>query len=427
MLSKILSVFRADIVKVSSFTAVSTAVKMVTGFVSVKIFASIIGPGGIALLGQLGNFSTIILTIASGGINSGVTKHIAENRDSASKVSAFINASARITFFFSALAGILLILFSGFLSKQILRSDGYSLVFIIFGFTIILYAFNNLLLSILNGFKEFKKYVIINIITSITGLAFSIALVLIWNIKGALVSYVTYQSVIFFITLAFVKGSGWFKMSDIFSRFNRSAGRQLINFSAMTFVSAMVIPTAQLFIRSYIVERLSMSGAGIWEGMNRISGMYLMIVTTSLSVYYLPKLAETKSNSELKREIIRVFRFIMPVMLIATISIFLFRDLIIGILFTHDFTSMRDLFKYQMTGDFFKIATWIVAYQMWAKGMTVVFISTEIIFNATLVLISVYCINHYRLPGATMAYMLNYILCFIGMVVIFRKQLLYAS
>lgn len=48
-----------DLVKVFSFTAISTMVKMLTSLISVKVVALIVGPSGIALLGQLNNFSSI--------------------------------------------------------------------------------------------------------------------------------------------------------------------------------------------------------------------------------------------------------------------------------------------------------------------------------------------------------------------------------
>ncbi|HEY0897041.1 MAG TPA: oligosaccharide flippase family protein, partial [Sphingobacteriaceae bacterium] len=69
---------KKEMVKVFSLTAVSTLVKMLTGFISVKIISTLIGPAGVALLGQLTNFSTIFLTFSNGGINNGVTKYIAE-------------------------------------------------------------------------------------------------------------------------------------------------------------------------------------------------------------------------------------------------------------------------------------------------------------------------------------------------------------
>ncbi len=418
---------RSDMVRVSSLTAVSTLVKMLTGFVSIKVLATIIGPAGIALIGQLGNFTTMALNFASGGINTGVTRGIAANRENTSSLYDHISTALRITVLFSLLSGFLIILLSSFLSRRILGSDEFRTVFLIFGCTLTLYSLNNLLLAILNGFKEFRKYVVVNIVTSITGMAFSIILVLIWNVKGALISYVTYQSVILIVTIFMVRKSDWFQPRFFKNGLNAGITRELLGFSAMTFVSAIVLPVAQLIVRSYLTGHLSLESAGIWEGMNRISAIYLMVVTMSLSVYYLPKLAETKSDKELRAEIFRVMKFFIPVMAIAVIIIFLLRDVIILLLFTADFSEMRGLFGYQLTGDLFKMATWIIAYQIWAKGMTGLFITTEIIFNTTLVLISIALIRQFSLAGATMAYLVNYILSFFTMVIIFRKQLLHAG
>lgn len=426
-MSGIRGLIRSDMVRVSSLTAVSTLVKMLTGFVSIKVLATIIGPAGIALIGQLGNFTTMALNFASGGINTGVTRGIAANRENPASLYDHISTALRITVLFSLVSGFLIILLSSFLSRRILGSDEYSVVFLIFGGTLTLYSLNNLLLAILNGFKEFRKYVVVNIATSITGMAFSIILVLIWNVKGALISYVTYQSVILIVTIIMVRKSGWFQPRFFKNRMNLGMTKELLGFSAMTFVSAIVLPASQLIVRSYLTGHLSLESAGIWEGMNRISAIYLMVVTMSLSVYYLPKLAETKSDKELRAEIFRVMKFFIPVMTVVVMIIFFLRDVIILLLFTADFSEMRGLFGYQLTGDLFKMATWIVAYQMWARGMAGLFITTEIIFNTTLVLISIALIRQFSLAGATMAYMANYILCFFTMVIIFRKQLLSAG
>jgi len=55
---------------------------MATGLVSNKIIAIYLGPGGLALLGQFSNFIAIATTISSGGITAGITKYVAEYRDS---------------------------------------------------------------------------------------------------------------------------------------------------------------------------------------------------------------------------------------------------------------------------------------------------------------------------------------------------------
>ena len=86
---------KEDIVKVFSFNAISTLVRMLTGLISVKVVASIIGPCGIALLGQLNNFSTILLGVANGGINSGITKYVAEYKEDESAIKKILSNAYR--------------------------------------------------------------------------------------------------------------------------------------------------------------------------------------------------------------------------------------------------------------------------------------------------------------------------------------------
>ena len=56
-------------------------IKMATSFVSIKVISGIIGPAGIAMVGQFMNTITIVNGVATGSINLGVTKYIAEHYD----------------------------------------------------------------------------------------------------------------------------------------------------------------------------------------------------------------------------------------------------------------------------------------------------------------------------------------------------------
>lgn len=79
-------VAKMDIVRVFSFTAISTLVKMLTGLIGVKVVASVIGPAGVALVGQLNNFASIAMAVSSGGINSGIIKYVAEYKDNENRI-----------------------------------------------------------------------------------------------------------------------------------------------------------------------------------------------------------------------------------------------------------------------------------------------------------------------------------------------------
>ena len=121
-----------DIIKVFSLNAMATLVRMCAGMISVKVIAVIIGPAGIALLGQLNNLNTILLGMANGGINTGITKYVAERKDNENEVKKLLSNALRITLTCSIIVGLLLIVGCVPLSRLILMSDEYYYVFIVF-------------------------------------------------------------------------------------------------------------------------------------------------------------------------------------------------------------------------------------------------------------------------------------------------------
>ncbi|MDR0890978.1 MAG: O-antigen translocase [Endomicrobium sp.] len=412
---------KADIVKVFSFTALSTLVKMLTGLVSVKVVASIIGPSGVALVGQLNNFSSMLLSLSSGGINNGITKYVAEYKEDKSKVTQYLSTALRITTICSLFVGVLLILFHNILSKTIMLSSDYGYVFIIFGFTILLYALNAMMISIINGFKEFKRYVAISITGSIIGLVFTVSLVYFWNLKGALISAVTFQSIMFFVTLFMVRKFPWMSINYFKEKFNSDVVKKYARYSLMAFVSAATVPVSQMLLRGYVISEISATEAGWWEAMNRISAAYLMIITSSFSVYYLPRLSEITDRLELRREIFKAYKVIIPMLLVGFTIVYFLRFFIIRLLFTPEFLPMENLFIWQLAGDFFKMCSWLLAFLMVAKSMTKAFISTEIIFAFSFVGLGFLFMHFNGVVGINQGYLINYILYMIVMFIMFRK------
>lgn len=413
----------AEIVKVFSLNAVSTLVRMLTGMISVKIVAAIIGPSGIALLGQLNNMVTILLGVANGGIQSGVTKYVSEYKEDKNEIRRLLSNALRITLFFTLLVAVGLILFHEYLSERILLSCEYGYVFLIFGFTIVLYTLNMLFISILNGYKQFKKYVVVNISGTVIGLLFSVALVFSMGLPGALISAVTFQSVVFGVTLLLCRKCEWFRWENFRCKTDRTIVKKYLKYSFMTIVSLSVVPVSQMVLRGYVISGISMAEAGWWEAMNRISAMYLSVITTSFSIYYLPRLSEISDRIELRYEIFRCYKFIIPMLLTATAVIYLLRHFIIRLLFSPDFYPMENLFIWQLLGDLFKISSWLLAYLMVAKAMAKLFAFTEILFSASFVGLGLLFIKVNGTVGLTQAYMLNYILYLLCMVIMFRGLL----
>lgn len=213
------------------------------------------------------------------------------------------------------------------------------------------------------------------------------------------------------------------KLDNFKSAFDKSEAKKLMSFSAMAITSALTVPISHMVVRDYIGATLSWDDAGYWQAIWYISTIYLMVVTTALGVYYLPKLSEITEKTVLRKEILQGYKVIMPIVILLSLTIFLLKDVIIWILFSEQFIPMRELFLWQLIGDVIKMASWLISYLMLAKAMTKVFVITEILFSLSFVFLSIEFVSNFGLEGVTYAFTLNSFIYFLTMLWITKKEL----
>jgi PST family polysaccharide transporter len=425
---KVRQLLKQEMVYSSFYSAIATLIKIGTAFFLSKIVAVYVGPKGLGLIGQLTNFVTVTLVFAGGGFTNGIVKYIAQYKQFAqTKLGQLISTCFTVSVYSGLVIGAILFATSFFLSGLILGSDQYGSVFRVFGATVVFYSLNNFFLSLANGYKDYKRYNFINSLGSVIGLALSFLLMRIWGINGALLATVTNQSVIFFINYFFViRKAEWFDLQFLRLKISTTEIRALSRYLLMAVVAAVCAPIAQMCVRWQISRDFSLSHAGIWEAVNRISNLYLMFITISLTTYYLPKLSETAEPRALKQEIVKVYKFIMPLVIICSASIYLCRHLIIRILFTDEFGEAESLFAFQNLGDVLKISSWLLAFLLVAKGKHKLYIFSEVFFNLTFVLLSILCLRYGGFRYVSLAYTINYLLYGIYMFLVVKFFILKA-
>jgi len=413
----------ADLIKVFSLTTLASIIKMVAGLLGSKILALLLGPAGIAYVNQINNFVSITKSFSTGGINTGITKFVAQNREHPNKKEIYISNGVKITLFLSIIATIVCFLFAKTFSLSLFNSEEYIFVFYYCGASLMFSSFNKFFISVINGLKEYKKFVLVNISNSIVGLLFTILLVLLWGIKGALISVVTYQSIVFFITIYQIKEFNLLKANYFIGKINMSAIMDLLNYSIMAGVSAIIIPISQILVRNHITLIFSITEAGIWSGMNSISNAYLTIITYALSTFLIPKYSELENSLKIKKEIFRILKFVIPLFFLLLVFLYFSRKYIIIILFSQKFSEMSSLFLPQLIGDFFKIISWVIALQLLVNINIKFYMFSEVLFGLNYILLVFILIDKIGFIGATIAYTINYFMYFIVILFFYRKQL----
>ena len=399
-----------NLLKTSALNGVAVLIKTATMFILNKILAVYVGPAGYAAIGQFQNFIQMITTFAGSAINTAVIKYTAEYHEDENKQISVWRAAGSLVLIFSFIFSIIILIFQKQLSLYIFQTAQYQSVFVWFAVFLFLFNLNALFLAILNGKKEVLKLVVANIAGSILSLLVTGFLAVQYHLYGALIALSIYQSIAFFVTLFLCYKANWFKISYLFGRIEPKIAKNFAAFALMALVSAICVPMSQMVIRSYLSQEFGLNYAGYWEAMIRLSAAYLMFVTTTLGVYYLPRLAELTHLDEIKKEVYLGYKFIFPLAVVGGLCVYVMRDWIITLLFSHAFMPMRDLFLWQMIGDSLKIGSWILAYLMLGKAMTKLFVTTEVLFALSSVGLTYVCSKLFGFEGVSIAHLINYAL-----------------
>lgn len=410
------------LIKTSLQNGIAVVIRIVTLLGINKLLAIYVGSAGYAALGQFQNAITMITGFASGATNTGITKYTAEYYNDPSLQHRVWSTAAYIALIGSLLSAIVIICFSKRLSLWLLQDEAYWSIFFLFALFLVFFVFNALLLAILNGKKEITSYVIANIFGSLIGLCVTAILVIYFGLYGALIALAVYQSINFFVTFFICYRTDWFRISYLFSSFDKKIAKDLAQFTLMALTTAISFPISQMCIRQHLGMHFGWEMAGYWEAMCRLSSAYLLLITTTLSVYYLPRLSELSDASCLKKEIVQGYTIILPAVILVALFMYALKDLIITLLFTKEFYPMRQLFLGQLIGDVLKIGSWILAFFMLSKAMTKAYIITEILFSIGFYLAVVLLTKVLGFEGASWAYAINYFIYWIVMYFVIFKN-----
>lgn len=399
--------FKMNLLNTSILNGVAILIKIATMFILNKILAIYVGPSGYAVVGQFQNFTHIVTSLSGGVFNNAIVKYTAENQQDLGKQKLIWKTVGTIILLISSFFAILIFLFREWLSLFLFNTIEYGFVFLWFSFSIFLFNFNMLLLSILNGKKEIYKLVLANILGSIISLLVVGYLAFKYNLNGVLVGLCVYQSIAFFVTLLICQREKWFNFLSLFGGGDRETTKKIFKFALMALVTVILGNIAQIILRNNIVSDFGIMHAGYWDAMNKLSGAYLMMATGIMSIYYLPKFSELNVYSEIKKEIFYAYKYILPLAFLSGLSIIFFKDYIINLMFTKNFSPMSDLVVWHVVGDIFKIGSWVISYLMLGKAMVKIYVYTETFFLLSIIpLVDVFC-YYFGFQGIAIAYCFN--------------------
>ena len=391
------------ILKITSLNTLVVGARLLMSLVVQNLLAQYTGQAGIAKVGQLRNISSMLMSLTSLGTFNGVVKYVSEYKSDQKNLLKLF--STLYVFSFTASIVLFFILFFGasYFSHKLFLSDAYVIVFKVMAVTVPFISMHRIFTGVVNGLSDYKKHAKIEFISHFLAAVLLLVSLYFYSLKGVLVA-IALTPIIQFTVLIIIFGKLLKDYIDFKSiTFKIPFLKQLLGFTAMSFVATVLTNYVEIDLRTLITDKISEAEAGSWTAMSSISKIYMQFLIAIFSLYILPKYATISTSFEFRVEIKKIYKSLVPLVFIGMLLVYVFRNLLIEVIFTEAFLGMAILFKWQLAGDFVRFIANVLAYQFLAKKQIKYFVSTQLFGLAMYYVFGRYYLSSFGTEGVVIA------------------------
>lgn len=395
--------------KITSLNAGVIFVRLFIGFFIQRELTQNLVSGGYAKVGSLRNLMQILSSFTSLGIFNGIVKYVAEHKENKQYLQKLFSTAFVFTIIGSLVTFIILYFFSESISTYFFFSSEYSYIVKIIAVIAPFIAIQRVFYGVINGLSEYKYFAKIELVAYIISSLLTIWFLYQFNLEGVLIAIATIPIIqVIVMMFFFIKVlREYVQFSKI--QFRTPLFKSLLAFSLMSFVSTILLNFVEADIRVMIENKIGPNGADVWTGMTTLSKNYMVFSGAIFTLYVIPKFSGIYSKKDFVKEIVNIYKTLLPLFAIGMFVIFFGRQLFIDYIFV-DYTGMKPLFKWQLIGDFIKLISIVLAHQFFAKRLVRNFIFTEILSLVLFYVFANYLSDIYGVEGVVMGHLLRYII-----------------
>lgn len=388
-----------------------------------KFVAMFLGPAGMGISSLFNSSGQTIQQLAGLGLNLGIVKEVAAQKDS-DNFGALMVTAKRLLLFTSLLGALACVVLAYPLSRFTFGTDTYYWQFMLLGAMIFFGVAGQGLLSVLQGLHAVKLISATTITGPLVGLLIGVPLYYIWGDKGIVPAMV----VLAFSTFM----AAWIGVRKVvktpkvkFDRLVHSPIVKKLLLLGMVLVAADVIGAACTYLVNLFIRTFGeLENVGLFQAANSVTNQYSGVVFTAMMLDFFPRLSEAADNNlQIKTIVNRQLEIISWIASPLICLLILTSPLVISILLTSQFTSILPLMRWLGVGVLIKALMFPLGYIAFAKDNKKLFFWLEGIFGNFLYLV-VSCTGYYffGLIGLGYSLILDCTICFSAYYLVNRKM-----
>lgn len=396
----------------TSLNALVIGIRLVISlFVQREIF-EVVGKAGYAKIGSLRNLIQILTSVTSLGVFNGVVKYVAEFKDDKPELQKLFSTTFVFTVIGSALSMCFLLWFAEPMSERFFFTKDYTFVIRLVAVIVPVIAVQRVFNGVVNGLSKYKHFAKIEMAAYLLSVGLTLYMLYMDQLDGVLIAIAVTPAIQVAVMLFFfVKVlREYVQFKDL--KFRVPFAKNLMAFALMSFFSTVLLNQLEIEIRRIITIKITEDAAGVWTGLTYVSKNYMVFSNALFTLYVIPKFASIHNAFDFRKEVGNIYKTLLPLFGLGMLLVYFGRHIIIFLIYP-DAPEMAPLFKWQLLGDFVRLASLILAHQFIAKKLVGYFIATELLSLGLFFGLSYYLVEDYGVEGVPMAHFIRFIIYFI--------------
>ena len=369
-----------QILRSSSIIGGASAINIVIGLVRMKAVAVLLGPVGVGLIGLLTNLVALVSNIVGLGFGNVGTRQIAEaaGRGDPQRI-----ATARRALFWGtlalAVAGALSVwLLREVLATHVLDDPGLAAHVGWLSLAVALTVASASQGALLTGLRRIGDIARVQIGSGVLATALGLLALWWWGLPGIVAFVIAAPLATFVLGHVFVARLPRVQGPRSNLREISAQWRVLARLGAAFMVAGLAGAAGQLVVRTLVQRDLGAEALGQFEAAWMISMTYVGFVLGAMGSDYYPRLTaiihDRAAVNRLVNEQTEVALLLATPVLLATLAL---APWVIRLLYTAEFADAAMVLRWQVLGDFLKIASWPLGFILLAAGAGRTFMLTE--------------------------------------------------
>jgi len=406
--------------KITSLLGASNLVILFCGVIKNKIIAVLLGTNGMGVISQVSSFLSLLTGISTFGVQQGVIKFIAEERDEY-KLHKILKISLCFVFSISVVLFLIVLIFRTRITELLFSVSGFEYALFSTALSAPFVSLGVILLFYFKGRKNINVIFKVNMISSLSGLLIGIVLIEYFKVIGAVVQIGITASLIFILSLFYLSREK--KKNKV--KLNLDDFRILkgiVKYGSVISLAYIFSILSLVIVKSLIIRFLGFHSNGIYQSILIISGMLISFPQETFWSYYFPTVCENKDLNFRKKEFENFAYFLISVATPLVIIVFLTGRFLIQIFLSNQFLGASDFLNIRLLGDIFLIFSWPIDAIFLADQRYKYILAFGFIPNLILVVLSFLLVKAFALSGIFYAYLFSMVVFFIIHLLTFKRK-----